>query len=167
MLEHYNRYCPNFHYQLTSESFAIVANTFAMKIPVPVEAAMMVAGGQTQCIMANGAQSSSESKVATAVSEPDLGSERTLLPKTEPSVEPQSGMKYDGNAILTTSSVLANLSSTYTKSTKKTHTTRLGQELTSYVFKAVAYCMNVLKALVKMMEAILKAFKARFCRDRS
>ena len=45
MMEHYNRSRTQFHYQLTPQSFAIVANTFAMKVPMPAEAAVRLTVG--------------------------------------------------------------------------------------------------------------------------
>lgn len=72
MLEHYDRKHPHLRYQLTAESFAIVANTFAMKI-----SRSCCDGGRWNHSLCDVRQQQipAETKIPMAQSKPDVGSE--------------------------------------------------------------------------------------------
>lgn len=72
MLEQYNRKRPHLRYQLTTESFAIVANTFAMKV-----GRSYCDGGRCTHLLCDvrQQQTPAETKIPMAQSKPDLDSE--------------------------------------------------------------------------------------------
>lgn len=162
MLEAYDAKFPATRYNLTAESFAIVANTFGMKIPTPVEAAAT----ETAEIIhetPDRTQSLPESKVATTASEPELGSERPPLVKIKLSAKPQSEPECDSKTT-PTPPIPANPSSTYTKfvvgKTARDHARLL---LSSGNFKklvAAAFAVDA-KTAIEQLREVINARKTR------
>lgn len=99
-LEPYERDCPESHYQLTTESFAIVASTFVMRLPMPAEAAAIDTAGPIHPELSDGIRSQSARKVATTRSEPQLGSGGPTLANTEPSAKLQSESERDSERLI-------------------------------------------------------------------
>ncbi len=163
MLEPYDRKRSESHYQLTPESFAIVASTFAMKTAVPAEVPAIKTAGPILCELPDERQAGLESTALTPHSEPQLGSEKNFPAKSEPPAMPQSELESDGR-ITSNPPVPANLSSTYTEPLGKTSTTDIRSLLAWGGLRsrfAAALTVDA-KMAVRRLREIIDAFKARF-----
>ena len=100
MLEPYDRRRSWISYQLTAESFAVVANTFAMTLPVPAKASATVTAGISHPETLSGDQSSQESDVAKTHDAPEQRSEKGIVGRTELPNQSQSKPKEDSATIL-------------------------------------------------------------------
>lgn len=168
MLEPYDRKRSESHYQLTPESFAIVASTFAMKIAMPAEVPAIKSAGPVHCELPDETPARLESKALIPHSEPQLGSEKNLPAKSEPPAKPQSELESDSK-ITPDPPVPAKLSSASTEPLGKISTTGIRSSLASGGLKSLFSAALTVdaKMAVRRLREIIDAFKARFHKSKA
>ena len=163
MLEPYDRKRPHLRYQLTAESFATVAETFAMKLPFSSRSHSDGDPCTQSLCNVRRQPTPAEKKIPMAHSEAEPGSEGRSLVRTDASAMLQSEPGPESQATLT-SSILSSPISTYTESVEKSETTRLGDLLTLKSFKALVSSgiIDVVVTATGKSREVVDTFRTRF-----